>query len=329
MSNVTMKMKRDELIAIATERGVAFKKSYDKRQLVKAINGTDEVVQEELALETQGDVKTVKGAFYAVKAGRKTGVFTTWEECEAQVKGFSGAEYKKFDTMEEANDFLDVKEEAPKQLSVQEQMALMANLGRSHMNIEPVKEVKNVAPAIQPNKVASTNTTGSSKKRVADYTVEELNAYVAERLASGVAIYATNKTETIAIRINAVDNISLVGYTSTARSSVFSVYTKAFINGTFKFVDSKKAAAIHNAYIEKAKAEREKDNSRYMFILERSGDFALVDRKEKAIVKPSLTKDVVNTVANTGFIHKTAQAKAKDKPSLVDRLNAMYEAALK
>lgn len=324
MSKVTMKMKKDELVVIATERGIAFKKSWDKRQLVAAINGTCEVVQEELALETQGDVETVKGAFYAVKAGRKTGVFTTWAECEAQVKGFSGAEYKKFDTMEEANAFLDVKKEAPKQLSIQEQMTMMANLGRSHMNVESVKEEKTGAPAPQ-----STKQVGVVKKKVADYTVEELNAYVAERLASGVAIYAANKAETVAIRINAVDNISLVGYTSTARSSVFSVYTKAFINGTFKFVDAKKAAAIHNDSIEKAKAEREKDNSRYTFILERSGDFALVDRKEKAIVKPSLTKDAVNAVVNTGFINKTAQAKAKDKPSLVDRLNAMYEAALK
>lgn len=312
-----MKMKRDELVAIAIERGVVFKKSWDKRQLVAAINGTGEVVQEELALETQGDVKTVKGAFYAVKAGRETGVFTTWAECEAQVKGFSGAEYKKFETMKEAETFLN-------QVSIQEQMTMMANLGRSHMNVESVKEDKTEASAPQ-----STKQVGVVKKKVADYTVEELNAYVSERLASGVAIYATNKAETIAIRINAVDNISLVGYTSTARSSVFSVYTKAFINGTFKFVDAKKAAAIHNASIEKAKAEREKDNNRYMFILERSGDFALVDRKEKAIVKPSLTKNVVDTVANTGFINKTAQAKANDKPSLVDRLNAMYQAALK
>ena len=315
MTKVTMELKKDELVAIATERGIAFKKSWNKTQLVEAINGAivEETVQKE-----------VKDAFYAVKVGRQTGVFTTWDECEAQVKGFSEAEYKKFDTMEEANAFLDVKEETPKQLSIQEQMTMMANLGRSHMNVESVKEEKTEAPAPQ-----STKQVGVVKKKVADYTVEELNAYVADRLAKGVAIYATNKAETIAIRINAVDNVSLVGYTSTARNSVFSVYTKAFINGTFKFVDAKKAAAIHNASIEKAKAEREKDNSRYMFILERSGDFALVDRKEKAIVKPSLTKDVVNAVSNTGFINKTAQAKAKDKPSLVDRLNAMYQAALK
>lgn len=31
-----------------------------------------------------------KAAFYAVHAGRKPGVYTTWSEAEAQVKGFTG-----------------------------------------------------------------------------------------------------------------------------------------------------------------------------------------------------------------------------------------------
>ncbi|TMN21613.1 ribonuclease H1 domain-containing protein [Lentibacillus cibarius] len=44
--------------------------------------------------------------FYAVRAGRKTGVFTTWAECESQVKGFKGAEYKRFPTREAADDYL-------------------------------------------------------------------------------------------------------------------------------------------------------------------------------------------------------------------------------
>lgn len=43
--------------------------------------------------------------YYAVKTGRTTGVFQTWAECEVQVKGFSGAEYKFFSTLEEASDY--------------------------------------------------------------------------------------------------------------------------------------------------------------------------------------------------------------------------------
>ena len=34
--------------------------------------------------------------YYAVKNGRKTGIFTDWETCRAQVEGYSGAKYKSF-----------------------------------------------------------------------------------------------------------------------------------------------------------------------------------------------------------------------------------------
>ncbi|KAF9519636.1 hypothetical protein BS47DRAFT_1324331 [Hydnum rufescens UP504] len=42
--------------------------------------------------------------FYAVKAGRVPGVYDTWR-CEAQIKGFSAAKYKKFSTRSEAEIF--------------------------------------------------------------------------------------------------------------------------------------------------------------------------------------------------------------------------------
>lgn len=43
-----------------------------------------------------------KGAFcekklwYAVKSGRKTGLFTSWDDCKLQVIGYPGASYKGF-----------------------------------------------------------------------------------------------------------------------------------------------------------------------------------------------------------------------------------------
>lgn len=45
--------------------------------------------------------------FYAVKKGRNTGIFLTWEECKASVTGYSGAQYKSFFTLEEARGYLD------------------------------------------------------------------------------------------------------------------------------------------------------------------------------------------------------------------------------
>ncbi len=43
-----------------------------------------------------------KNKFYVVWKGRKTGIFTTWAECEAQVKGFTGARFKSFPSKAEA-----------------------------------------------------------------------------------------------------------------------------------------------------------------------------------------------------------------------------------
>lgn len=47
-----------------------------------------------------------KSKWYAVRNGRKPGVYTTWAECEAQVKGYGGAIYKSFATEQEAIDFV-------------------------------------------------------------------------------------------------------------------------------------------------------------------------------------------------------------------------------
>ena len=39
-----------------------------------------------------------KPKYYVVWKGRKTGVFSSWEACAAQVQGFTGARYKSFST---------------------------------------------------------------------------------------------------------------------------------------------------------------------------------------------------------------------------------------
>ena len=49
--------------------------------------------------------------FYAIKKGKKTGIFSTWDECKEQVTGFKGAVYKSFKTLSEAEAFLERNEE--------------------------------------------------------------------------------------------------------------------------------------------------------------------------------------------------------------------------
>lgn len=44
--------------------------------------------------------------YYAVQKGVTPGIYTSWEECEAQVKGVTGAVYKSFKSYEEAEAFL-------------------------------------------------------------------------------------------------------------------------------------------------------------------------------------------------------------------------------
>jgi ribonuclease HI len=44
--------------------------------------------------------------FYAIRAGRVPGIYTTWDEAKKQVTGFKGAEYKGFESEEEAEAFM-------------------------------------------------------------------------------------------------------------------------------------------------------------------------------------------------------------------------------
>ncbi len=43
---------------------------------------------------------------YAVRKGRQTGLFDTWEECKRMIQGYSGAVYKSFATRQEAEAYL-------------------------------------------------------------------------------------------------------------------------------------------------------------------------------------------------------------------------------
>lgn len=52
------------------------------------------------------------GKFYAVKEGRKIGVYETWEECKEQVDKFPGAVFKGFNKREDALNFIKGEEKS-------------------------------------------------------------------------------------------------------------------------------------------------------------------------------------------------------------------------
>ena len=43
--------------------------------------------------------------FYAIKEGKKTGIFTSWDETKEYVTGFNGAVYKGFNDLSDAKAF--------------------------------------------------------------------------------------------------------------------------------------------------------------------------------------------------------------------------------
>ena len=47
-----------------------------------------------------------KKKYYAVKRGKTPGIYHSWDDCRAQVEGYSGALYKGFAAMEEAEAYL-------------------------------------------------------------------------------------------------------------------------------------------------------------------------------------------------------------------------------
>lgn len=47
-------------------------------------------------------------SWYVVKRGRIPGIYTDWNSCEKQIKGFSNAKFKKFEKKEDAQTYLDV-----------------------------------------------------------------------------------------------------------------------------------------------------------------------------------------------------------------------------
>ena len=60
---------------------------------LRAVNAIDVIIHYQ---------KMAKEKFYVVWEGVTPGVYTSWTDCQLQIKGYEGAKYKSFDTREEA-----------------------------------------------------------------------------------------------------------------------------------------------------------------------------------------------------------------------------------
>lgn len=63
-------------------------------------------------MDTEGAEPMAAKKIYAVRKGRKTGLFSTWAECQEQVSGYPGARFKGFTSREEAEAWLQGEEGA-------------------------------------------------------------------------------------------------------------------------------------------------------------------------------------------------------------------------
>ena len=82
--------------------------------------------------------------FYAVRVGRTPGIYNSWDDCKAQIDGFSGATYKSFKTAAEAAEFMGWGESA-KQVSLEmESNTVQKSSNNSSKNIEDI-DLENVA----------------------------------------------------------------------------------------------------------------------------------------------------------------------------------------
>lgn len=77
--------------------------------------------------------------FYAVRKGLNTGIYTNWDEAEKNVKGFPGAEYKKFSTSKEACEFMEstasaekIKEVAKEEAKTETEAEIIADLFKKY-----------------------------------------------------------------------------------------------------------------------------------------------------------------------------------------------------
>ena len=82
-----------------------------------------------------------KKKYYAVKVGAKLGIYETWAECEVQIKGFSGAQYKSFSNLSDAEIYITGEGDVETQTDRIENGNTVEQI-----NTEVEEELKNLGP---------------------------------------------------------------------------------------------------------------------------------------------------------------------------------------
>ena len=122
--------------------------------------------------------------FYAVKEGKKTGIFTSWDETKEYVTGFNGAVYKGFNNLSDAQAFLGVSENT--EVTENSSNSLIAYVDGSYVS---GNEFGCGVVIIENDEVTRT----ISEKKI-DADLAEMRNVAGEITAAKIAMeYATNK----------------------------------------------------------------------------------------------------------------------------------------
>ncbi|NUE97785.1 ribonuclease [Lactobacillus melliventris] len=96
--------------------------------------------------------------FYAVKKGRKPGVYRTWDEARKQVDGYSEAEFKSFSKITDATEYLDWDHETVQQVFQKDEDSLKEAIAKIQRESHKIKNNPS-APATSSKKNRALNGT--------------------------------------------------------------------------------------------------------------------------------------------------------------------------
>jgi ribonuclease HI len=108
--------------------------------------------------------------FYAVRAGKKPGVYTKWDECAAQVLAFKGAAFKKFSSREAAEAYVNPLK------CLQDSAKTSQNIGNTLTDASIVRDTSVSEPKV---KIIGAVTAGGATVRAGSLVVPTRGASVA------------------------------------------------------------------------------------------------------------------------------------------------------
>lgn len=77
----------------------------------------------------------MKKKYYAVKIGKQTGIYETWDDCKEQINGYKNAKYKSFVNKTDALDYLNNDSAKDKSLSMPECYAFIDGSFNQNTNV--------------------------------------------------------------------------------------------------------------------------------------------------------------------------------------------------